>query len=249
MASGRPKQLLELAGRPVLIRALSTLAALRDTGLREVVLSHPADHATEFESLLDRFCAARPGFVFAPPGGGPCPAEKSACHLRITPGGETRQSSVHRALERMNEDVELVYIHDAVRPFATLELYHRLREALRLTEAPGAVPLLPMTDTVKRVSRGPDTGEPSREVLGTVDRESLAAVQTPQLFRRRQILDLHRRAAGERYQATDDCALLERYLDKSPVGIEGERGNIKLTRPEDFRLAELLIAGGMTGTE
>jgi 2-C-methyl-D-erythritol 4-phosphate cytidylyltransferase/2-C-methyl-D-erythritol 2,4-cyclodiphosphate synthase len=150
----------------------------------------------------------------------------------LTPvsGGTTRQASVRAGLEALApRRPDIVLVHDAARPFASASLIARAIEAAEKIGA--AIPALPVTDTVKRIDA---TGR----IEATVDRTAIRLVQTPQGFAFPALLEAHRRAAMQGYNDfTDDSALAEWAGMK--VGVfQGEPGNIKLTTPEDFLLAE-----------
>jgi 2-C-methyl-D-erythritol 4-phosphate cytidylyltransferase len=148
---------------------------------------------------------------------------------RTVIGGATRSASVRNALATLS-DVDVVVIHDAARPLATSELFHRVVAAL-VDDVAGAVPSLEMSDTVKRV----DHSTP-RRILETLDRTQLVTVQTPQAFRLSALQLAH---AGHD-DATDDAALLE-ARGALVVAVTGESTNIKITTPEDFALVSSLV--------
>jgi 2-C-methyl-D-erythritol 4-phosphate cytidylyltransferase/2-C-methyl-D-erythritol 2,4-cyclodiphosphate synthase len=141
-------------------------------------------------------------------------------------GGATRQASVHAGLEALaGHKPDVVLIHDAARPFVPAALISRAIDAPSLTGA--AVPVIPVTDTVKQVG---ETGH----VEATPDRARLRIAQTPQAFRFDVILDAHRRAAqAGRSDFTDDAALAE-WAGLTVATFEGDPANMKLTTPEDF---------------
>jgi 2-C-methyl-D-erythritol 4-phosphate cytidylyltransferase/2-C-methyl-D-erythritol 2,4-cyclodiphosphate synthase len=148
-------------------------------------------------------------------------------------GGSTRQDSVLAglmALETANPDY--VLIHDAARAFATPALIQRAIEAGRETGA--AIPALPVIDTIKAV-------DAAGVILRTVDRNELRAVQTPQAFAFKILLDAHRRAQREgRNDFSDDGALVE-WAGLPVSTFPGEATNIKLTTPDDFTRAEAML--------
>jgi 2-C-methyl-D-erythritol 4-phosphate cytidylyltransferase/2-C-methyl-D-erythritol 2,4-cyclodiphosphate synthase len=122
-----------------------------------------------------------------------------------------------------------VLVHDAARPFASQDLIARAIDAVERTGA--AIPALPVTDTVKRI-------DPDGIIEATLDRNAIRLVQTPQAFAFPALFEAHRRAvAQKRDDFTDDAALAEWAGMKVSV-FEGERGNVKLTTPEDFFRAE-----------
>jgi 2-C-methyl-D-erythritol 4-phosphate cytidylyltransferase len=164
--------------------------------------------------------------------------------VRVVVGGEHRSESVAAALTLVDSD--LVAVHDAARPLVTTELIDELVAALAArVDAAGVIAAAPLTDTVKqarepRPIRGDvSLGEPI--VDQTVSRDHLWAAQTPQVFRTRRLraaFDAEPRAVAA---ATDEAMLIERA--GGLVLIHPSRpDNLKVTTPEDLRLAELLLA-------
>jgi 2-C-methyl-D-erythritol 4-phosphate cytidylyltransferase/2-C-methyl-D-erythritol 2,4-cyclodiphosphate synthase len=158
-------------------------------------------------------------------------------HRPPTPGGATRQASVHAGLEALAaEKPDVVLIHDAARPFVTQTLISRAIDAAGRTGA--AIPAIAVTDTIKLTSANGD-------VEATPDRALLRIAQTPQAFRFDVILEAHRRAARDgRHDFTDDAAIAE-WAGLTVTTFEGDPANMKLTTPDDFvreeaRLASLL---------
>jgi 2-C-methyl-D-erythritol 4-phosphate cytidylyltransferase len=157
-------------------------------------------------------------------------AEHSSKLLDVTSGGETRQASIHRGLPHVREDVDAVLCHDVARPLASPKLYSAVLGAL--DRADGVVPVLAAADTIKRVAGG--------AVVETLVRDGLVLVQTPQAFHRRVLDDAHDRAAADGITATDDATLVERAGYRVVI-VPGEERNLKVTGPEDLRLAEALL--------
>jgi 2-C-methyl-D-erythritol 4-phosphate cytidylyltransferase len=146
----------------------------------------------------------------------------------VVTGGETRQQSVLNGLETL-EDAEIVAIHDGVRPLVSSEVITGTIEAAKTGGA--ALACAPVRDTVKKRDG---------RYLSTVSRSDLWLAHTPQTFRTGLILDAHRRAVQDGYAGTDDASLVERL--GLPVEVIEDSGyNIKITSPEDLRLAELLL--------
>ena len=145
-------------------------------------------------------------------------------------GGATRQASVRAGLEALSaRQPELVLIHDAARPFASPALVARAIAAAAKTGA--AVPTIAIADTVKTV-------DAFGTVTGTIAREALRIVQTPQAFSFPALIEAHRRAlASGREDFTDDAALAE-WAGLKVATFEGEAGNVKLTTAEDFTRAQ-----------
>jgi 2-C-methyl-D-erythritol 4-phosphate cytidylyltransferase len=153
----------------------------------------------------------------------------SGYDVRVVLGGDERQKSVSNGLKLVG--APRVVVHDAARPFATPELVRVVVAAVR--DADGAAPAVPVADTLKEVRDG--------RVIRTVDRSSLWAVQTPQAFVTEALVAAHDRARVEGFLATDDAQLIERYGGVMRV-VEGARDNIKVTYPEDWRVAEAMAA-------
>jgi len=200
-----PKQYRELAGEPVIRSSLTLFAWHGQVGAVQSVI-HPDDR-----TLYDA-------------------AAKGLRLLSPIAGGATRQASVLAGLEALHaRSPDIVLIHDAARPFCSVELVSRAIVACGETGA--AIPALEVTDTIKRV-------DADGHVSGTIDRAQLRAVQTPQAFAFGPLLDAHQRAAKEnRHDFTDDAALAE-WAGMTVSVFPGEANNVKLTTDEDFAKAE-----------
>jgi 2-C-methyl-D-erythritol 4-phosphate cytidylyltransferase len=138
-------------------------------------------------------------------------------------GGATRAESVAAGLAEVPDDADLILVHDAARPFASAELVTRVLEALG--DADGAVPGVPVTDTIKRVEHG--------RVAETPDRSQLVAVQTPQGFRAAALRSAYERPSNALAAATD-CASLVEAAGGAVAVVAGEPGNIKITTASDL---------------
>jgi 2-C-methyl-D-erythritol 4-phosphate cytidylyltransferase len=149
--------------------------------------------------------------------------------VELAVGGATRSDSVRAGLALVPEDADIVIVHDAARPLASRGLFDLVVKAIA-AGADGAVPALPVSDTLKRVVDG--------RVVETVSRDGLVGVQTPQAFRAEALRAAHRIGAVD----TDDAALVE--ADGGVVVVvEGERRNLKLTLADDLELAQRLLDG------
>jgi 2-C-methyl-D-erythritol 4-phosphate cytidylyltransferase len=148
-------------------------------------------------------------------------------------GGAQRQDSVRLGLEACPSGTHLVLVHDGVRPFVTAEEITHLIEAARQYGA--AIPVSSVKNTIKRVR--------DNWVEQTVERENLVEVYTPQVFDYAMLTELHARALADGVSCTDDAAILETYGKKIYV-IETSDRNIKITRPFDLEIAELLLKKG-----
>jgi 2-C-methyl-D-erythritol 4-phosphate cytidylyltransferase len=140
------------------------------------------------------------------------------------PGGDTRSASVRAGLAAVPAEAEIVCVHDAARPLATSDLYRRVIDAVR-AGADGAVPAVPVTDTIKVV-------DADGAVVATPDRATLVAVQTPQAFRAGMLRAAHAHGG----EGTDDAALVE-AIGGRVVTVAGEPGNRKITDRDDLAWA------------
>lgn len=149
---------------------------------------------------------------------------------RIVVGGETRQQSVSLGIQQVDEQADLIAIHDGARPFVSQRL---LREVIQAAGKSGAAaPAVPVKDTVKRAVDG--------QVLETLDRSQLFAVQTPQVFDASLIRAAIHQVLEENASVTDDCMAVER-LGMSVTLTQGEYENMKITTPVDLILGEALL--------
>ncbi|MCR6672589.1 bifunctional 2-C-methyl-D-erythritol 4-phosphate cytidylyltransferase/2-C-methyl-D-erythritol 2,4-cyclodiphosphate synthase [Devosia ginsengisoli] len=205
-----PKQYRSLGDTPLLAR---TIGAFLDLPyITNVLTVIHADHASRYTAL------------------------GLADHRLLPPviGGASRQASVLEGLKALAPlRPDLVLIQDAARPFATPQVIGDVIAVL--DQYDGALPALPVTDTIKRSLDG-------RQVAATEDRSQLAAAQTPQGFRFGQIFSAHMRAATLPRQFTDDAEIAE-WAGLRVAMVMGDRDNIKITHPEDFAQAERILSG------
>ena len=203
-----PKQYLPLAGKPVLRHGVEAFARHPSVDAVRVVI-HGDDR--------QRYEAALSGLTLLPP----------------VEGGATRQESVRRGLESLaGLACERVLIHDAARPLVDAALIDRTLAAL--DHAAGAIPALPIADTVKRAEDG--------LIAETLDRTRLFRAQTPQTFRYADILAAHRAAAGG--ELTDDAAVAE-ASGLAVALVAGTENNFKVTNETDLLRAQRLLAPGV----
>jgi 2-C-methyl-D-erythritol 4-phosphate cytidylyltransferase len=222
MAGGRsakgaapPKQLLELEGVPILFWTLRRLAA-----------------GKRLERLI---VAVRPGDQAAVEARGK--KEEYAARLTVVAGGESRQESVARALEKVPAGIDLVLVHDAVRPFVEPAVIERVIDAATRTGA--AIAGLPATDTVKQVE--PSGGGHQSRITATLPRERIVLAQTPQVFRTALLKEAMAAAEKDGFRASDEAGLVERLGHPVTVVMGSER-NLKITTPADLELARFLLA-------
>ncbi len=205
---GAPKQFLELAGRPVVDWSVAAARSVAD-GVVVVVPEGSEAIVTDADGVDGRRTPWTSGAD------------------QVVVGGPTRAASVRAGLAAVPIDASIVVVHDGVRPLASRHLFDAVVAAVR-EGAAGAVPGVPLGDTVKRVEGG--------TVVATVDRRGLVLVQTPQAFDAAVL----RRAHADEPDATDDAGLLEAIGAEVRV-VEGDPGNVKITRPGDVQLVEGLL--------
>ena len=149
----------------------------------------------------------------------------------VISGGLTRSESVRRGLGALPPSTEVVVVHDAARPGAPIQMYTSVIEAV-LGGADGAVPGLPISDTLKQV----EDASGGKKVAATVDRDTLMLIQTPQAFSRRILEKAH----ADREQATDDAALVE-AVGGTVMMVAGDPAATKITNPSDLVIVAHLM--------
>ncbi len=149
---------------------------------------------------------------------------------KVVVGGAERIHSVLAGLREVRPEADLIAIHDGARPLVPLDVVEEAVARAAVTGA--AAPALPVTDTIKRGEKG--------VAVETVDRSSLWAVQTPQVFEAGLIRAALERAAADGAVLTDDCAAVERLGMKVSL-TRGSRENIKITTPFDLLLGEAIL--------
>ena len=189
----------------------------------------PLGDATVVDRAVGVACDVCDGVVVVLPADAGWDAPDGVVH---TVGGATRSDSVRAGLALVPDDADVVVVHDAARPLASAQLYERVVEAVA-AGADGAVPALPVTDTLKRVEHG--------RVVESVPREGLVGAQTPQAFRADALRAAHEVGGVD----TDDAALVEANGGTVRI-VEGERRNLKVTLADDLALARALLDGDVS---
>ena len=215
MGGETPKQFLELDGVPILLHTLRRLASC--DAITEIILATRADEVRRMEELFRQ--------------------EKFRQPIRVVKGGATRQESVAAALEHVGHDVELVAVHDAVRPFVTREQVSRVIEEARKCGA--AILGIPAMDTVKEVKRS-SLPQDVALITGTIPRERIVLAQTPQVFQTKLLKEAFAKAAADGVNASDESGLVERLGHDVHV-VHGTERNIKITKPSDMELARFYL--------
>jgi 2-C-methyl-D-erythritol 4-phosphate cytidylyltransferase len=200
-----PKSFLEIGDRPML--AVAAGAAAASPAIAAIVVAAPAGFEEAARSCIEGLSVAS----------------------TVVVGGVTRQASVRAALAVL-EGPEIVAVHDAARPFAPPDLFTDVVRAVA-AGADGAIPVVAVTDTVKRLD--------GLRVVDTVARDDLGLAQTPQAFRVEALRRAHEEATEAGDSVTDDAMLLERVGEV--VALPGDPRNFKITTMLDLARAEARI--------
>ncbi len=210
MGGAHSKPYLLLQGKPILAHTLLELE--RCPLIHEVVLIVESGEIERARaSVVEAFRLQKVGAVLA--------------------GGVQRQDSVWEGLRTVQDDCDLVMVHDGVRPFISQEMLARSIEGA--IDCGASIAAVPAKDTVKLVSD-------QHMVLKTPDRKSVFLVQTPQTFKRDVLRRAYRQAMEDGFYATDEASLVER-LGLPVKVVEGSYENIKITTPEDLAVGEMIL--------
>jgi 2-C-methyl-D-erythritol 4-phosphate cytidylyltransferase len=215
MGADTPKQFLELDGVPIVILSLRRIASC--PLVTDIIIATRADELAWLEQRIQK--------------------EKFKQPVRVVRGGDSRQDSVGQALKEVSADTEIVLVHDAVRPFVTVEQITRVIEEARRCHA--AILGIPAMDTVKEVKRA-SLPEDVALITATVPRERVVLAQTPQVFATKLLKEAFARAAADGVSASDEAGLVERLGHDVHVVLGSER-NIKITQPSDMELARFYL--------
>jgi 2-C-methyl-D-erythritol 4-phosphate cytidylyltransferase len=203
------KPFIRLGDKTILGHTLSKFLSLN--GLQQIVVATSSEYLDRASSILEDVVGQNIAW-------------------NCVEGGAERQESVHKALQAVG-DVDLVLVHDAVRPFVELDT---INACCKQAEQYGAaIPGIPSKDTLKKIDE-------DRQVLETPDRKFLWQVQTPQVFQLSLLKKAYEQAAKQQFVGTDDASLVE-WLGEPVKVVEGSPRNIKITYPQDLQLAQLLL--------
>jgi 2-C-methyl-D-erythritol 4-phosphate cytidylyltransferase / 2-C-methyl-D-erythritol 2,4-cyclodiphosphate synthase len=178
----------------------------------QIIIALPAEHIPEAQSILQR--------------------QNFSIEVQCVPGGSSRQESVSLGIAHARPDADIIMVHDAVRPICDRDMILRVLNAA--WEHGAAVPGLPATETIQRASS-------SGYVLPTPPREELYAIQTPQAFHAGILRSALKQADEAGFLGTDESSVV-RWAGHPVMVVPGSPDNIKITRPLDLEIAELLIS-------
>ncbi len=204
------KQFMSLEGAPILLHTVRKFVAC--PLVTEVLIALRGADLELAAELLSQETFAKP--------------------VRCVEGGDTRQHSVENALAALDADVDIIAVHDAVRPFIDSETI--VQVILQAAETGAAIVGIVPVDTVKQVQR--------HVVRGTLNRDRLVLAQTPQVFRAGLLREAFRKAREDQFVGTDESSLVERLESVEVTVVPGSDRNIKITRPSDIELARLFLA-------
>jgi 2-C-methyl-D-erythritol 4-phosphate cytidylyltransferase len=209
---GTHKTFFNFNGKPLIIWALETLESVEE--IVEIIPVLKIDDMEKGTKLFEEYGLSK--------------------IKKISPGGKERQDSVYNGLKLIKDENSIILIHDGVRPlverFLVEEIIRQMLLILQNKERYDGVILgVPLKDTIKESENG--------LVKKTLKRDSLWAIQTPQIFPYNTIISAYKKAMEERFYSTDDAGLVERYGGMVKI-IMGSYRNIKITTPEDLAIAE-----------
>jgi 2-C-methyl-D-erythritol 4-phosphate cytidylyltransferase/2-C-methyl-D-erythritol 2,4-cyclodiphosphate synthase len=205
LGADQPKAFVKIDGKTLIEHSLNQIATF--ARLEQVIIAVPSGFELETQRLADSALSAH--------------QHPRGIRLDVVLGGATRQGSIANALKALDQDVEIVLVHDAARAFQPLEVFDRVAHAVRAT-GQGVIPVEPVTDTIKVVS--------GDLVLETIDRSTLRKAQTPQGFPARQLAAAYDRANAD---FTDDAALWQAN-GGSVSHVQGDSAGRKITFAHDL---------------
>ncbi len=200
------KQFMLLAGEPILLHTVRKFVAA--PGIDEILIALRPEDIDAFQEQLEQ--------------------QDFATSIRLVVGGRNRQESVGNCLALVPTDTDVVAVHDAVRPFVTVEQIDQV--LVEAAEKGAAILGLPPVDTVKRVER--------TLIQSTLFREQIVLAQTPQAFGLALLRKAFEQAEMDSFVGTDEASLVE-HLGEDVHVLLGSDRNIKMTRPTDMALARL----------
>lgn len=214
MGAAMPKQFLDIAGRPVLVRTIERMhAALPDS---QIVVVLPEAHVELWQECYKR---------------SECKVEHT-----IAPGGATRFDSVASGIAALSDDCNLIAVHDGVRPLLSVEMIRRGVECA--AESGAAVPVIAVVDSIREVDAQGASHAVDRSRLRAVQTPQVFRADLL-----KEAYEAVGARLEDRSKATDDASVVEMYGHAVAL-YEGEPQNLKLTTPTDLSVAEMILANG-----
>lgn len=210
MGSEIPKPYLKLGDKTVLEHTIARFLGIE--GLQQIVISTSENFLDYTKKNLSEISD------------GP--------EVVVVKGGIERQDSIRNALTEVRDNIQLIAVHDAVRPFIDKKVIQSCLE--KADQSGAAIVAVRVKDTIKKVLS-------DQKISETPERKYLWQAQTPQIFRRELIIKAYKFAAEKNFTGTDDASLVENFGHEVLI-VEGDNQNFKLTYPFDFKIAEALIS-------
>lgn len=208
--TGKSKQFLILDNTPVLIKSIQAFEEIDD--VKEIIVTARKQDFEVIEDFIAQY------------------GVRKVKH--IVEGGATRQDSIYAAVEKVDEEADLIAVHDGARPLIKRKVIESVIQKADKVDA--AACAVPVKDTIKII-------DSSGKIVTTPERDSLRAVQTPQIFRFSLYKEAIEKAVSDGKQYTDDCQLVE-SMGYPVYLVDGDYENIKITTPDDLLVAEKFLS-------
>ena len=205
-----PKPMLKIGGKPILWHTIYAFSKVDI--VEQIIISTSQNWIDQVEQL----CLSIPN---------------KKIKYQVILGGSKRQYSIQNGLNHLLDDIGMVGVHDAVRPFISTSLI--IETTQMAIKFGGAIVGVPAKDTIKKVDH-------SKCIQDTPDRSNLWQAQTPQIFKKNLIINAYNSAINDNFIGTDDASLVERVGGKVKI-VEGNRSNLKITYPVDLKIAEMIL--------
>ncbi|WP_069130690.1 2-C-methyl-D-erythritol 4-phosphate cytidylyltransferase [Rhodohalobacter halophilus] len=207
-----PKPYLVIAGKSILAHTLNRF--LKIDSLNQIIVVTSDDYLKETSNILK--------------------AEVGRLPFHVVKGGNERQESVQNALNVVSGESDLIAVHDAVRPFVSKTTIENCLNRASLRRNDGAIVAVPSRDTIKKIDL-------DSMISHTPKRDEMWLAQTPQIFKKKVLMEAYRFAALNGVAGTDDASLVERIGGVVEI-VEGDIQNFKITYPLDLQLAEMILS-------
>lgn len=205
-----PKPFIKVGGKAIIEHTLDKFVDI--PGLKQIIVVTSAQYISAARRIVEKYF-------------------HTDIQFSVTEGGMERQESIKKALDHIIDDVALIAVHDAVRPF--VDPQHIMQCSRIALQTGGAVLGIPSKDTIK-------VADADHTITSTPDRSMLWQVQTPQVFRKDLLFEAYDKADADGFLGTDDSSLVERLGVKVKM-VEGDMKNFKITYPIDLKMAAMLL--------